>query len=133
MDEDKELEELKNKLKEIEKKKEIAGLRKRLVKLEGEPKSQFLPKDSSRLIGTPLSYKPLEQNLNEGLSGLKNSIDGIPHIIIGKKEGQQFQQPSIFNEKEQKVMNKFKKWMIIIGVLVVVGYGLYRILSGWIF
>lgn len=36
------------------------------------------------------------------------------------------QQPSVFNPHEQKVLDKLKKWGLILAVAAVVGYAVYR-------
>ena len=79
-----------------------------------------------------MEYKPLEQNLEQGLSQLGNQVKSIPHIVIGKQDSISLmnnkEQNNIFNEKEQAFINKLKKWGIIIAVGVIVIYVIYRIL-----
>ena len=135
MEEDKELEDLKKQLKEIERRKEIIDLKKRIEELSGKPTQNLkVGVRNDGLTGNLLSFKPLEENLGSGLGELGNQIKNIPHIVIGdKKTSKLLPQSDIFNEKEKKFLNNFKKWMMVVGVLVIVGYAFYRILKGWLF
>lgn len=58
----------------------------------------------------------------------------IPHLIIGKKK-EEFKEPpeSLFNQKETKLIDNFKKWGLVIAVTIIVLYAAYRILKGWLF
>lgn len=121
-----ELSELKKKIEELEKKKELQELNERLAKLEG----------NNPIEQSSLSYKSLEKNLQSGFSELGSQIGSIPHLMIptpGDKKLSDKPNDSLFNEKEQKLMKKGKKWILIIGVLIIVGYASFRVLKGWLF
>jgi len=138
MDEDKQIAELQKQLQEIEKKQKIIKLRKELEKLQ-QGKTPRQNQDNSpsftNIFGGGIPYKPIVENLQEGLSEFRGSMEGMPHLIIGKKDSDKpnNQQSNVFNEKEQKTIQNIKKWVLVAGVLIVVGYGLYRILKGWLF
>lgn len=87
------------------------------------------------------NYKPLEKNLEEGMSQLGKQIRSLPHITLGdnppKPSGQPQEvkclpvtsvQEGLFNAKENYRINQVKKWGLVIAVLLVVGYCIYRIL-----
>lgn len=71
-----------------------------------------------------------------GFNELGDDIRKMPHITIpapGDKKLNDKPNDSLFNEKEQKTMKNIKKWVLVAGVITVVGYGAYKILKGWLF
>jgi len=61
----------------------------------------------------------------------------VPHILIGEKgltTNKQYNKninqgkDNLFNEKEDKIIKNIKKWALIIAVLAVAGYAVYRVL-----
>lgn len=88
-----------------------------------------------------INYKPLGENLEDGMKNLGNQIRSVPHIIIGgnKPLPQQKSEPispinnsnnntdDIFSPKEQKIINSIKKWGLVLAVLIFCGYAVYRI------
>jgi len=90
----------------------------------------------------PIKYRGIEENLEEGMKGLGSQIKGIPHIILGNKTpgspGSISQEVSVepvrvapgdlFNPKEQNIINKIKKWGLVVVVCIIVGYAGYKIL-----
>jgi len=82
-------------------------------------------KEKSILESKPINYKPLGENLQEGMKDLNSGIRGIPHIIIGKDK----EKKPLFNEKEALWIEKIKKWGLVLIVLIIVGYALFRIIG----
>lgn len=94
-----------------------------------------------------LKYRPIVDSFQELGKDLRKNV---PHVVIGQKKLQSPQQPRIippkrplinpnykpippkdlFNDKEQQVINKIKKWGLAISITAVVCYALYRILFG---
>jgi DNA repair exonuclease SbcCD ATPase subunit len=133
---DKEIQELNNRILNLERTKKISNLKERLNKIEG--KEEDISKESKShvgITGNPVNYRPLVENLQDGFSNLKDNFDKIPHLIVNnkKEESKIVKEQPIFNEKEQKTINSVKKWGLIIGVLIIVGYASFRVLKGWLF
>jgi hypothetical protein len=147
---DKEIEELRKEIEKIERENELSKLKERLAKLEEIPHKISHKRENNdriRIIVGGVPYKPIEQNLQGGMRDLGNQMEGIPHIIIGKKDKKKLEfQPSqqlppqlplnqpnnIFNPKEQKILDRLKKWGLIIAILAITGYAAYRLLKGWL-
>ena len=82
----------------------------------------------------------LEERKNKSSLSIGNITSAIPHVYIGSSGIQVGNKPktntlpipihNVFDEKEQKVINRLKKWGLILAVVVVVGYAAYRIVSG---
>lgn len=77
-----------------------------------------------------MQYKEIGQNLEEGMKGLGNQIRSMPHLVIGKENTNPAEpKKPIFNEKESKVVDNIKKWGLILIVLIIIVYSIYRIFS----
>ncbi len=50
----------------------------------------------------------------------------IPHVEVGLKKDKE----QVFTAKEEEFINKAKKWALIICVVAVVGYAIYRLFFG---
>jgi hypothetical protein len=82
------------------------------------------------------SYKSLGSSFEEIGKDFQSSI---PHIIIptkgDKKQEQSSNEPNepkrnLFNDKETKWIDNTQKWFLIIVVILVIGYGIYRVFKG---
>jgi len=74
-----------------------------------------------------IENKQIEKTPQEASTQQKS---GIPHIIIGKpKEITISNQDNLFNPKQQDLINKLKKWGLILAVMGIAVYAIYRVLA----
>jgi hypothetical protein len=85
-------------------------------------------KEKSILESKPINYKPLGENLQEGMKDLNSGIRGIPHIVIGKKD-ENTTENSLFSKKEALWIEKIKKWGLVLIVSVIIIYAVIRIIG----
>ncbi len=84
--------------------------------------------------GQGIGYRNITENLQSGMNDFNQGMKNIPHLIIGKNKEQNKDQKPIFNDKEQFLVDKLKKWALIVAIILVVGYAGYRVLGvvfGW--
>ena len=67
----------------------------------------------------------MNPDMTKPFRNLGNQINSLPHIKIGVDENRQDR--PLFNPKEQDVLDKVKKYALIIVVAVIVCYAVYRI------
>jgi len=72
------------------------------------------------------SFPSISQELEQGMKGINQGIQGIPRIII-PTPGDRPQMP-MFNPQEQQKISKFKKWGLILSVAAVLTFAGYRII-----
>ncbi len=92
-----------------------------------------------------ISYPSIGDTFEDMGRGFQSSI---PHIVLGKDKppktpGIQEKQEipsennrpkdknSVFAPKEIDIIDKIKKWALIAGVVLILGYAVYRIISGF--
>lgn len=98
-----------------------------------------------------IHYKPIEQQFNESARDIRNNMNNMPRLVIGKDKPnnlpmnycpyckrpfiQQLNIP-IYQNKPQgndkdkdydKLYSNIRKWGIMIAISVVVGYAIYRL------
>lgn len=72
-----------------------------------------------------IQSKGITENLQEGMKDLNKALNQLPRLKIGKDNPNP--QP-MFNEKEQKIINKVKKVALIVVILGILGYAAYSII-----
>jgi hypothetical protein len=105
---------------------DINRIAKKIVEIQKEKENISLkPKG---LESRQINYKSLGENLQEGMKDLNKGINSIPHLVIGKKDETTSQKP-LFSGKEALWIEKIKKWGLVLIVLIIVGYALFRIIG----
>jgi len=127
-----EIKELKKQIEKIEQEKELSELKEKIKGLEHKKEERIFA--TNQPVESSLSYRPIEQNLQSGFKELGDQIGSMPHVMIPTpKDNKIGPGKEIFNKKEGNILNKLKKLGLIISILIVAGYVVYRVLKGWIF
>jgi len=85
-------------------------------------------KEKSILESKPINYKPLGENLQDGMKELNSGIRGIPHIVIGKSDDNTTKN-ELFSKKEALWIEKIKKWGLLTLVAVIIIYAVVKIIG----
>lgn len=86
-----------------------------------------------------MEVKSPDKILTEGMKDL-NIRDNIPHIVIGKRQQPMKKSPYQDWKREKnkqyfqedpfdKKVNQFRRWALVIAILLIAGYATYRIVK----
>lgn len=73
-----------------------------------------------------VSFPSISEELGKGMKDVNQGLQGLPRVQLptpGDRKGS-----NIFNPEEERKINNFKKWGLLISIALVVTYASYRII-----